>query len=191
MSKETESKFSIRPVTASDRPGLSCICLLTGDAGQSAGPQHHFSELLGLIYAEPYVVVPPWFGFVVVRTQLNASEEILGYIVGTPDTRRFESGIEKDWYPPIRHKYPKSPYPDGSTSADKVLIDRIHKPDTTPQEVIDVSKAHIHIDLLPEAQGQGWGTKLMGKAVGYLKEQGCDSLFVGIGEIVFYCCIME
>lgn len=182
MPTNKDSVWSIRPATASDRSSLSRICLLTGDAGKSAEDEYHFAELLGLIYAEPYVVVSPWFGFVLVHSALDGSEEILGYILGTPDTRRFESGIEKDWYPSYRRKYPKSPYPAGATSSDKQMIDRIYKPDTTPQGVIDVSQAHIHIDLLPKAQGQGWGTKLMSKAVAYLKEQGSESLFVGIGE---------
>ena len=184
MSKESDSSWSIRPATANDRPSLSRICLLTGDAGKSAESQYHFTELLGLVYAEPYVVVSPWFGFVLVRSESDGSEKILGYILGTPDTRRFESGIEKDWYPTIRLKYTISPYPAGATDSDRSMIDRIHKPDTTPQEVIDVSKAHIHIDLLPQAQHQGWGTKLMSKAIGCLKEHGCDSLFVGIGEVI-------
>ncbi|KAF8603604.1 acyl-CoA N-acyltransferase [Ceratobasidium sp. AG-I] len=179
-STKIDSSWSIRPVTVNDQPSLSRICLLTGDAGQSAESQHHFAELLGLVYAEPYVVISPWFGFLLIHPKPDGSEEILGYILGTPDTRRFESGIERDWYPPIRLKYPTSPYPAEATDSDRSLIDRIHKPDTTPQEVIDVSKAHIHIDLLPQAQGYGWGTKLMSKAVGYLKEQGSDSVFVGI-----------
>lgn len=172
--------WSIRPASANDRPILSRICLLTGDAGQSGESQYHFPEMLGLVYAEPYVVIHPWFGFVLVCTEPDGREEVVGYILGTPDTRAFESALEKDWFAPLRPKYPKDPYPNDATSADQHMINLIHKPDTAPQEIIDVSKAHIHIDLLPQAQGQGWGTKMIGKAVEYLKERGSDSLFVGI-----------
>ncbi|CAE6339673.1 unnamed protein product [Rhizoctonia solani] len=169
--------YSVRPVTPADRPMLSRICLLTGDAGQSAEGQYHYPELLGLVYAELYAVVKPWFGFVLVD---EGTGDVVGYIIGTPDTRLFEKNIEKDWYEALRGKYTKDPYPGDSTSADKHMINLIHKPDTAPEEIITVSQAHIHIDLLPAAQGQGWGTKLIGKAVGYLKKQGNDSLFVGI-----------
>jgi GNAT superfamily N-acetyltransferase len=174
--------WSIRPASADNRPILSRICLLTGDAGQSGEGQYHFPELLGLVYAEPYVVVPPWFGFLLVCTESDGSDEVVGYVLGTPYTRAFESAIEKTWYTHLWPKYPKDPYPPNATPADQHMINVIHTPDTAPQAVIDVSQAHIHIDLLPQAQGKGWGTKLIAKAVEYLKEQGCDSLFVGIGK---------
>ncbi|KEP50957.1 GCN5-related N-acetyltransferase [Rhizoctonia solani 123E] len=169
--------YTIRPVTPADRPILSRICLLTGDAGQSAEGQYHYPELLGLVYAEPYVVVPPWFGFVLVDSE---DGNIIGYILGTLDTRAFEKNAGKQWYEGLRKKYTKDPYPQNSTEADKHMINLIHKPDTAPEEIISVSQAHIHIDLLPVAQGKGWGTRLIGKAVEYLRERGDDSLFVGI-----------
>lgn len=176
--------WSIRPATINDRPALSRICLLTGDAGQSGEGQYTLPEMLGLVYAEPYVVVPPNFGFLLVSTDSNGEETVLGYVLGTPDTRVFEAGLEETWYKDLRPKYPKDPYPPNATPADKHMIGLVHKPDTTPQETINMSRAHIHIDLLPPAQGQGWGPKLIGKAIEHLKNQGCDSLFVGIGGSV-------
>ncbi|KAG8766101.1 hypothetical protein FRC12_007088 [Ceratobasidium sp. 428] len=192
MSAKTENSWSIRPATAADRPALSRICLLTGDAGKSAESEYTIPELLGLVYAEPYVVVPPCFGFVLV----NEQDEVLGYILGTPDTRRFETAIAKEWYTPLRTqaRYSKNPYPPDVTASDRHMINLIHKPDTAPEEIIQVSKAHIHIDLLPRAQKQGWGTRLIGKAVEYLREQGNDSLYVIIdprnaGGRAFYLAI--
>ncbi|KAG8722055.1 hypothetical protein FRC08_007476 [Ceratobasidium sp. 394] len=172
------SDLSIRPATAADRPVLSRICLLTGNAGQSAESQYHIPELLGLVYGEPYVVVPPCFGFVLI----DGHDEILGYILGTPNTRQFEATIEKEWYTPLRTqaRYSKNPYPADVTPADRHMINLIHKPDTAPEEIIQVSQSHIHIDLLPRAQRQGWGTRLIGKAVEYLREKGNESLYVGI-----------
>ncbi|GAB1521105.1 hypothetical protein RhiTH_004196 [Rhizoctonia solani] len=173
-------KWSIRPISPRDIPDIYHICLLTGDAGQSAEGLHQYPELIGLIYGEPYFVVAPSFGFVLVRTQPDGREEILGCILGTPDTRKFEPAIDEQWFSQLRSDYPQNPYPFNSTQADRVMIDRIHQPETTPPEVLATTRAHIHIDLLPQAQRQGWGSKLMGKAVNYLKKQGCDSLFVGI-----------
>ncbi|CAE6424009.1 unnamed protein product [Rhizoctonia solani] len=169
--------YAVRPATPADRPILSRICLLTGDAGQSGEGQYHYPEMLGLVYAEPYVVVSPWFGFVLVDDECG---DVVGYILGTPNTREFEKNIKNQWYEGLKAKYTKDPYPQGATDADKHIINLIHEPDTAPEEVIAMSQAHIHIDLLPTAQGKGWGTKLIGMAVEYLKQQGIDSLFVGI-----------
>ncbi|TCD64322.1 hypothetical protein EIP91_004232, partial [Steccherinum ochraceum] len=60
----------IRRATPSDSPALSRICLLTGDAGQSAAPLHTFGELPGVMYAEPYVHMPSAGGFVLVDPSL-------------------------------------------------------------------------------------------------------------------------
>ncbi|KAG8743063.1 hypothetical protein FRC10_000445 [Ceratobasidium sp. 414] len=185
MSSDTKNALSIRPATAADRPALSRVCLLTGDAGQSAEPQFHIPELLGLVYAEPYVVVTPCFGFVLV----DEHDEVFGYILGTPDTRQFEVAIDKEWYTPLRTqaRYSKDPYPADITSTDRYMVNLIHKPDIAPEEIIQVCKAHIHIDLLPRAQRQGWGTRLIGKAVEYLRAQGNDSLYVNIGASSLGC----
>ncbi|CAE6430204.1 unnamed protein product [Rhizoctonia solani] len=168
---------TVRPAIPADRHFISRICLLTGDAGRSAEGQHNYPELLGLVYAEPYVVVSPQFGFVIEDSE---SGDVIGYILGTPDTREFEKNTGKQWYKELRKKYPKDPYPRDSTEADKHIINLIHEPETAPEEIISVSQAHIRIDTLPIAQGHGWGTRLIGKAVEYLREQGKDSLFVRI-----------
>ncbi|QRW20641.1 Fungal specific transcription factor domain [Rhizoctonia solani] len=161
-------------------PGVNPDCFLAVPYFISAEGLHQYPELIGLIYGELYFVVAPSFGFVLVRTQPDGREEILGCILGTPDTRKFEPAIDEQWFSQLRSDYPQNPYPFNSTQADRVMIDRIHQPETTPPEVLATTRAHIHIDLLPQAQRQGWGSKLMGKAVNYLKKQGCDSLFVGI-----------
>ncbi|KAH9943390.1 uncharacterized protein BXZ73DRAFT_97431 [Epithele typhae] len=47
--------------------GVNRICLLTGDAGQSAEGLHTFGELIGLVYADPYLHdLPGCFAFVLV-----------------------------------------------------------------------------------------------------------------------------
>jgi len=62
--------FTIRPVVPEDTPALSRICLLTGDAGQSAESLHRHCELPGLVWALPYVSLPSetarTWGFVLV-----------------------------------------------------------------------------------------------------------------------------
>lgn len=182
MSSATGSSWSIRPAVASDLSSISRICILTSNAGESA-ESYEYPELLSFLYAEPYLALPRCFTFVLVHAEPDGTEEILGYIVGTLDTRHFESAIQKDWCPPIRHRYPKHLYTQCLTAMGRQLIASLYKFKATPQEIIDVSEAHVHISLLPQAQRQGWGKKLIGEGVGWLKERGSESLFVRTSKV--------
>jgi GNAT superfamily N-acetyltransferase len=42
------------------------------------------------------------------------------------------------------------------------------------------SPAHLHIDLLPTYQRQGWGRKLIGALVERLKEMGLTGVWLGM-----------
>ena len=49
--------------------------------------------------------------------------------------------------------------------------------------IVDYAKeyqAHLHIDLLPECQGQGYGRKLIEMLIGHLKEQGIPGLMLHV-----------
>ncbi|KEP52527.1 putative GCN5-related N-acetyltransferase [Rhizoctonia solani 123E] len=70
--------------------------------------------------------------------------------------------------------------PSDATERDRGVINRIHKPLVPPQGLVDISPAHIRISLLPQAQRQGWGVKLIEEAVRTLKVLGQCALFVGI-----------
>ncbi|CAE6394930.1 unnamed protein product [Rhizoctonia solani] len=180
MTDSPKKQLSIREAVLKDIPYLTRICLLTANAGQSAESLHRYPELLGGLYIEPYLKLSPTFGFVLVDTPQNDKETILGYLLATSDSRTHEAAAEKESYPPLRVKYPDNPYPSDATDRDQGVIDRIHKPLIRPQGLVDISPAHIHINLLPAAQRQGWGVKLIDEAVRVLKGQGQSALFVGI-----------
>lgn len=172
--------YSIRPASANDSAALSRICLLTANYGTSAEHLHRYGELPGLYYAVPYVNLPTGFGFVLVSKEEGGdddgddagAEEIIGYIVGTVDTLVYRESAEKDWYPPIREKYPlNDPSDTERKPSDVSYIKKFHNPDRYPQEMLDFSPTHIHINILPKAQRQGWGKKLIGRAVAFLKEK--------------------
>jgi GNAT superfamily N-acetyltransferase len=55
----------------------------------------------------------------------------------------------------------------------------------------DTYPAHLHIDLLPELQGQGWGRRLIDTLVAALRERGVTGLHLAsssdnAGAIAFY-----
>ncbi|KAF8600979.1 acyl-CoA N-acyltransferase, partial [Ceratobasidium sp. AG-I] len=180
MSATGKARHFIRPVHTDDTPAINRIRLLTADAGQSAESLHHLPELPVLQYIDPFVKLCPTFGFVLVSSTTKPQEEVLGYLLGTPDTRRHEAVTEEKCYLPLRLKYPNNPYPVEATSRDQVIIDYIHKPPVRPQHLVDMAPAHIHIAILPQAQRQGWGVELVDHAVEHLKQLGQSGLFLGI-----------
>ncbi|CEL54719.1 hypothetical protein RSOLAG1IB_07253 [Rhizoctonia solani AG-1 IB] len=180
MAEPSSGRLEIRTPTLKDIPDLYRICLLTANAGDSAESLHQYPEVLQGLYIEPYLRLPTTFGFVLVGTSDEGKEAVLGYLLGTSNSRRHEAAAEQESYPPLRIKYPNNPYPPGVTERDQTVINRIHKPLIRPQGLVDISPAHIHINLLPQAQKKGWGRKLINEAVKTLKTEGQSSLFVGI-----------
>lgn len=188
-----QSTVTIRRANAADSPAVSRICLLTADAGVSAEKLHKAGELPGLMYAEPYVHLATGFGFVMVDSA-KAQDQfggVVGYTLGTYDTRAFERALKETWFPPYLEKYPLSALepPDADTPShlrdltpnDKQYIRTIHNPLSASDISIAFSPAHLHIDILPEYQRQGWGKRLIAEAVRFLKEEkGLDGLWLGL-----------
>ncbi|KAL7282451.1 hypothetical protein ACG7TL_003922 [Trametes sanguinea] len=160
----------VRPVKPTDSPALNRICLLTGNAGQSAEGLHKYGELIGLVYAEPYAHIPATYGFVMVDPAKG--DEIVGYILGAYDTRAYEQHAIDEWFPRVRANYAYPPETnDGATEADKRYIGILYNPPRAPQAAVDYSPAHLHIDILPEYQRQGWGRRLIARAIEHLREE--------------------
>ncbi|KAI0307310.1 acyl-CoA N-acyltransferase [Multifurca ochricompacta] len=183
--------FTIRPVVSADTLALSRICLLTGDAGQSAEPLHRHPELPGLAWALPYVLLPSeiahTWGFVLVDDAVpdedHTTKAIKGYIVGASDTRAYESATNLEWWPDLRVRFPLKSDGEKRTKADQKYIDLLHRgPDPALEACLAVSTAHMHINLLPEVQRRGWGRKLIGYAVNHLRGQGIGAVWLGIDK---------
>ena len=190
--QNTFMPFTIRPVVPADTPALSHICLLTGDAGQSAEPLHKHGELLGLVWALPYILLSSktarTWGFVLVDEAAAPDEDhttkvIKGYVLGTSDTRAYEAATEAEWWPPLRIRFPHGNDGDERTKADKEYVDLLHRaPDPALEACLAVSPAHMHINLLPEVQRCGWGRKMIGCAVDHLRGQNIGAAWLGIDE---------
>ena len=145
----------IRPAVADDRDALYDICLRTGDAGADATALYRDPELIGAIWAGPYLALEPDLAFVAV-----GDEGVTGYVLGAADTAAFEAACEQRWWPALRVRWPEPPAAD-ATSADGRLIGRIHHPPATPATVLVEFPAHLHINLLPSGQGRGAGGRLV------------------------------
>ncbi len=167
-------KFKIRPYHKSDLTSLYRICLLTGNSGKDATELFIDKDILGHYYAAPYAFFYPEVCFVVTN-----NEKPCGYIIGTTDSQKFFNQCENEWFPVLRNKYPM-PSSD-NTSFDARIIRRIHEGHTFKHELMDYP-AHLHIDLLPETQGQGIGRKIMETFIQKLKGLNISALHLEVGK---------
>ena len=106
----------------------------------------------------------------------------MGYVLGAHDTRAFEAHARADWFPHVRAPYANPPAPEtGATDADKKFIRILYDPPAAPDAAVAYSPAHLHIDILPEYQRQGWGRRLIARVVAYLRdERGLERMWLGL-----------
>lgn len=164
-----------RPARSEDAPAVRRICLRTGDAGRDATGLHADADLLGLVWAQPYLELEPAHAFVAT----DADGTVLGYVLGTPDSRGFEALAESAYWPALRARYPLDAVA-GRTRADQDAVALVHAPPAAPEALLAEHPGHLHVDLLPEAQGRGGGRLLVGTALESLRGAGCAGVHVGV-----------
>lgn len=147
----------IRPYSTSDLPRLREICRLTGDAGGDATGLWSSDELLAQLYLDPYLAFAPDWAWVVDVGEPDAPD-VLGYLVAVPDTTAFISWWRESWTPRFAEHHPR---PTAPFTAEDELVLRGYDPGVPDVIEIRDFPAHLHVDLLPEAQGQGWGRALI------------------------------
>jgi len=165
----------IRPAQPQDLDVVCAICLVTGDAGKDATPLYADPRLIGHIYAAPYLALGGTIAFVA-----EDPDGVAGYAVGTGDTRAFERRLEAEWWPDLRNTYPE---PDGERSGwspDDLRAWTIHHPKPVPDAVVRAYPAHIHMNLLPRAQGKGIGTKLLETWIAAARSCGVTAVHAGV-----------
>ncbi|GGO85638.1 GNAT family N-acetyltransferase [Wenjunlia tyrosinilytica] len=163
----------IRPARPGDRDALYDICLRTGDAGGDATGLVRDPELLGHIWAGPYPELYPDLAFV-----LEDDEGVAGYCVGAADTEEFISAFHRDWLPRLAGSHPAPSGP--PANRDEELLRALHHPEEVFRVFFDGYPAHLHINLLPRAQGRGGGRALIETQCEALRERGCEGVHLGV-----------
>jgi ribosomal protein S18 acetylase RimI-like enzyme len=178
------------PDAASDRAAVLDICVKTGDAGGDATALHADPRALTDRYATPYLELEP--GWAWVATLAAGSDDgiggdddrddtgdgahhrapVVGYLLGAPDTTAFAARFAG---------WPSSLTPAERTAhaAAMLLPERHDYP------------AHLHIDLLPRAQGRGAGRALVQTLVDHLAARNVPGLHLvadprNHGALAFY-----
>ena len=163
-----------RSGTVHDLPGVYRVCLLTGWTGADASDLHTDPDLMGHVWSGAYLVFPD-----AVTRVVQDDAGVAGYCIGVPDTTSFERWLETVWLPPLRERYPSG---SGTTPADRSLIERLHERPRTDAGLLADHPAHLHVDLLPRLQGQGWGRRVMAEVLEGLAEAGAPGVHLGVDE---------
>ncbi|MDL2077947.1 GNAT family N-acetyltransferase [Streptomyces sp. GXMU-J15] len=155
MGGVTEPHASVRPYRPQDLPAIEDICVRTAHNGGDSRPHYADPGVFPATFATPYVELEPESAFVLDDGRGRA----VGYIVGTADTPRFAAEFRTKWLPRVAGRYPA---PEAAPATpDEAIADLLHRPERMVVPEMAGYPAHLHIDLLPEWQGKGYGRALM------------------------------
>lgn len=160
----------IRAYRPSDLDAVYDICVRTADDGQDGRGRQSVDTLVGDVYAAPYVVLEPEHAHILD----DGTGRAVGYIIGTADTARFVRRYREEWLPRVAGRY------DGADPRDKELFARLHGPEYMLYPTLTEHPAHLHIDLLPEAQGRGLGRSMIRAFLDGLRAAGVRGVHLGV-----------
>lgn len=161
---------------------MADICVRTAANGGDATGVFDDDAIWSEVYALPYVVRYPEFAFVVETDD----GRVAGYIVCAPDTGEFERWFHDEWWPTRGYARPDAEH----TRQEATLLEAYRRGTGAPQFAVH-HPAHLHIDLLPELQGQGWGRQLIDTLADALRAAGAPGVHLWVsaentGAIAFY-----
>lgn len=162
----------IRQARPEDRSALFSICLLTANAGADASALYSDPDYPGLIWSVPYLDFAPEHAFL-----LEDEGIVIGYVVGAKDTQAFERQLDSGWWPTLAERYAGR---EATGKLDKNVLDRIRQPVHGKASLSDRYPAHLHINLLPQAQSGGWGRKMIETELDSLRKAGAKAMHLGL-----------
>lgn len=167
---------TIRTGTRDDLAAAYLVCLKTGDAGGDGEPLFRDDpDCLGRLFVGPYLAFEPQFSLI-----LEDPDGISGYALAARDSRRFYSRYEREWRPDLCARFP-DPQGDPSTwTRVQEVYSWYHHPDYFCPEPYQDYPSHLHIDLLPRAQGLGHGRRMMATLLARLQDDGSPGVHLGM-----------
>lgn len=165
---------TLRPIRTSDDAALRAICYQTVDAGQALPAPLDYPELPALLYASPYLYGPGALGFV-------AEDEagVCAYALGCLDSREFYAWMNSTWLAQKRTQYA---LPGNLSSFQAKLLARLYE-SCHAKSALAAFPAHLHINLLPRAQGKGLGRSLILALLEAMKQGGAGGVHWGVNPL--------
>ena len=169
---------SLRQFRSEDLSALYAISLATGHLGGDASHLYSDPNLMGHIYSAPYALLNPTLVLVAVD-----GDGVAGFVLGALDTAAWEVMLERNWWPALRAQYPDpGDTSDATWTTDQRRAFMIHHPERGPPAVTNAYPAHLHMNLLPRAQGRGVGSMLLGEWLRRAAKCQAKAIHVGVNR---------
>ncbi|MBM3824033.1 MAG: GNAT family N-acetyltransferase [Verrucomicrobia bacterium] len=168
--------YRIRAARPDDRPATYRVCLETGDAGRDGTSLFQDDpEALGRFYVGPYLQFEPRLALV-----LEDDTGVCGYALAVLDSRPFYRRFEEEWLTELRRQFPEpSGDPTTWTPARKMHWEYHHPSIHLPKPYAHYP-SHLHIDLMPRAQGHRLGVRMMDILLGELRRLGSPGVHLAM-----------
>lgn len=166
---------AIRAARPDDTTAVYDVCLRTAAHGPDATGRYRDPDLFGHVWAGPYLALELQHALV-----LEDSGVVTGYVLGALDSRAFERACEQRWWPPLRKRVEHPPEDAATWTPDQRLAHLVHHPLRAPDEVVAAYPSHLHVDLLPPAQGRGLGRLLVASLLDLLTAAGSGGVHLGV-----------
>lgn len=147
------------------------MCRRTADAGQDATGMYSDDDLMPDIFAGPYLEFEPELAFVV-----DTDGRVAGYLLAVSDTRAFVDWYRSEWLSRLSRFEQVEP----RVTPEDAIVGLGYRPERMLIPEIEEYPAHLHIDLLPELQGQGLGRELVRTLLAALSERGIRNVHLAM-----------
>lgn len=169
----------MRPARPGDEAGAYQVCLKTGNNGQDGEPFYREDpDALGRIYVGPYLKFEPQLGVI-----LEDAQGVCGYALGAFDTRAFFARYEREWRPALAKRFPAPAGDPAHWTRVQQVHHLYHRPEYFMPEPYAEFPSHLHIDLLPRAQGRGFGRTMLEQVMEKLRRGGSPGAHLGVSSL--------
>lgn len=152
------------------------VCLETGDDGADGTRLYpEDPDALGRIYVGPYLELEPELSLV-----LEDDGGICGYALGALDSRGFYERYDREWRPALSRQFEDPGGDPGAWTPVQEVHHLYHHPNYFCPEPYEQFPSHLHIDLLPRAQGRGYGRLMLERIMEELRRRGSPGVHLGV-----------
>ena len=150
---------TIRPYQPKDKENVRSVCIQTGP--EVALQPGRARQMLLTTYCDYYIECEPHNCFVIA----DDSDEAVGYILCAEDYRGYRERFLREYAPRVK----------GLRRVECQGAARL------PKLFVKSHPAHLHIDILPDYQRMGLGSKLMDTLTAQLRAKGIPGVMLGVG----------